>query len=70
MQPGSDLDYRRLEHHYHHSAEYAAMVERYPLLRRSIADTRGARLEGHPATGLRTDESSVVLQWDRSHGEH
>jgi hypothetical protein len=40
LQFGTDQDYRLLEEGYHQSAAYAAMVERYPLLRRTIAACR------------------------------
>mgnify|MGYP006271282651 CR=1 FL=1 len=42
----TEQDYRRLELAYHQSAAYAAMVERYPLLRRTIAACRGKDLVG------------------------
>lgn len=48
LQPGTEQDYRLLEQDYHRSAAYAAMVERYPLLRRTIAACRGKRLVGQP----------------------
>jgi len=70
LQPGSDQDYRLLEEGYHQSAAYAAMVERYPLLRRTIAACRGVGLVGHPKTPPSNHQpSGVVLQWERSHGE-
>jgi len=34
MQP--DQDYRQLEASYHHSAQYAAMVQRYPVLKHAL----------------------------------
>ena len=43
-----DLDYRLLESSYRQSAEYAAMVERYPLLRSWITDCESSELVGHP----------------------
>lgn len=46
------------------------MVERYPLLRRTIAACRGKGLVGHPKTApSNTQPPGVVLQWERSHGE-
>jgi hypothetical protein len=70
LQPGSDQDYRLLEEGYHQSAAYAAMVERYPLLRRTIAACRGKGLVGHPkAPSSNHQQPGVVLQWERSHGE-
>jgi len=70
LQPGSDQDYRLLEEGYHQSPAYAAMVERYPLLRRTIAACRGKGLVGHPKTSPSNNQSpGVVLQWERSHGE-
>lgn len=47
MQP--DQDYRLLEHSYRNSPEYAAMVERYPLLRSLISASASFELVGHPA---------------------
>jgi len=38
------LHYRRLEQTYYQSAQYAAMMERYPLLRSSIAACRSMAL--------------------------
>ena len=52
-----DVYYRELESRYRQSAQYADMVERYPLLRSSIASCRHADLIG-----------DQLLQWDRSHG--
>ena len=70
LQPGTDQDYRLLEHDYHQSAAYAQMVERYPLLRRTIADCRGTDLVGDPTTApSNAQPAGVVLQWERSHGE-
>jgi len=43
-----DLDYRLLEFSYRQSAEYAAMVERYPLLRSWITACESSELVGHP----------------------
>lgn len=47
MQP--DQDYRLLQATYRQSAEYAAMVQRYPLLRSWITACESAELVGHPA---------------------
>jgi len=49
-QPGSDPDYRELERCYRQSPAYAAVVERYPLLRRAIASCRGVALVGRACT--------------------
>ncbi|MEX0588469.1 MAG: hypothetical protein WD136_04360 [Cyanobium sp.] len=46
MQP--DQDYRLLQHSYRQSAEYAAMVQRYPLLRSWITACESSDLVGHP----------------------
>ena len=43
-----DLDYRLLESTYRQSAEYAAMVQRYPLLRSWITACESSELVGHP----------------------
>jgi len=70
LQPGTEQDYRLLEQGYHQSAAYAEMVKRYPLLRRTIADSRGKSLVGHPKTApSNAQPPGVVLQWERSHGE-
>lgn len=61
------LHYRRLEQTYYQSAQYAAMVERYPLLRSSIAACRSMVLVGDaPAPAAR---GAAPLHWQRSHGE-
>ena len=44
-----DQDYRLLEHSYRNSPEYAAMVERYPLLRSLISASTSSELIGDPA---------------------
>jgi hypothetical protein len=52
LQPGTDQHYRLLEQGYHQSAAYAQVVERYPLLRRTIAACRGkglVRIDGEDA---------------------
>ena len=67
MQP--DEDYRVLESSYRRSAEYAAMVERYPLLRSWITACASSELVGHPPAIAGAAESGVTLQWERSHGE-
>ena len=41
-------DYRLLESSYRQSAEYAAMVQRYPLLRSWITACESSELVGHP----------------------
>ena len=70
LQPGTDQHYRLLEQGYHQSAAYAQMVERYPLLRRTIAACRGKGLVGYPKTPpSNAQPPGVVLQWERSHGE-
>ena len=43
-----DLDYRLLDYSDRQSAEYAAMVERYPLLRSWITACESSELVGHP----------------------
>jgi hypothetical protein len=61
-----ELHYRQLEQTYYQSAQYAAMVERYPLLRSSIAACRSlALVNDAPEPAPRAH-----LQWQRSHGEH
>jgi hypothetical protein len=66
----SDQDYRQLEHHYRRSAQYAAMVSRYPLLRHWIHACRHSELVADPLPGSEQQgQPGIVLQWDRSHGE-
>ena len=67
MQP--DQDYRLLEHSYRNSPEYAAMVERYPLLRSLITACVSSELVGHPLAMACIEQPGLTLQWDRSHGE-
>ena len=67
MQP--DQDYRLLEHSYRNSPEYAAMVERYPLLRSLISACVSSELVGHPLVIACVEQPTLTLQWDRSHGE-
>jgi len=67
MQP--DRDYRLLEHSYRNSPEYAAMVERYPLLRSLITACVSSELVGHPLAIACVEHPGLTLQWDRSHGE-
>ncbi|NDC35236.1 MAG: hypothetical protein EBZ51_07595 [Synechococcaceae bacterium WB9_2_112] len=66
----TDHDYRQLEQHYRRSAQYAAMVARYPQLRHWISHCSNVDLVGDPAeTPIGHAVGGVVLQWDRSHGE-
>jgi hypothetical protein len=66
----SDQDYRQLEQHYRRSAQYAAMVSRYPLLRHWIDACRHSELVADPLPGSQHQgQPGIVLQWDRSHGE-
>jgi hypothetical protein len=67
MQP--DQDYRLLESSYRNSPEYAAMVERYPLLRSLITACASSELVGHPLAITCAEHPGLTLQWDRSHGE-
>lgn len=43
-----DLDYRLLEASYRESAEYAAMVQRYSVLRNRITACESFELVGNP----------------------
>lgn len=66
----SDQDYRQLEQRYRRSAQYAAMVSRYPLLRHWIDACRHSELVADPLPGSQQQgQPGIVLQWDRSHGE-
>ena len=56
MQP--DQDYRLLQATYRQSAEYAAMVQRYPLLRSWITACESAELVGHPAASGGEEEAA------------
>jgi hypothetical protein len=63
-------DYRQLEQHYRRSAQYEAMVSRYPLLRHWIDACRHSELVADPQPGSQQQgPPGIVLQWDRSHGE-
>ena len=66
MQP--DEDYRQLEQSYHHSAQYAAMVQRYPVLKHAIEACRKAELVGDQQS-LLPEVHGPQLHWQRSHGE-
>jgi hypothetical protein len=61
------LHYRRLEQTYYQSAQYAAMVDRYPLLRSSIAACRSTALVSDAAAP--PPRNAAHLHWQRSHGE-
>ena len=63
-----ELHYRQLEQTYYQSAQYAAMVERYPLLRSSIAACRSLALVNDASEPA--PRGTAHLQWERSHGEH
>lgn len=67
----TDQDYRLLEQTYRESPEYAAMVRRYPLLRRAIKACRHSRLVGNPNPPAKThaQPNGAGLQWERGHGE-
>ena len=66
----TDQNYRQLEQHYRRSAQYAAMVARYPQLRHWINACSNADLVGQPPEEPQQHAvPGVVLQWDRSHGE-
>lgn len=64
-----ELHYRNLERDYHRSAQYAAMVERYPQLKQSIASCQQGELIGEVSPLLPPQVASVQLEWERSHGE-
>ncbi len=66
MQP--DQDYRQLEQSYRHSAQYAAMVQRYPVLRHAIEACRQAELVSDQQSSLPALHGPQ-LHWHRSHGE-
>ncbi len=67
MQP--DQDYRQLEQGYHHSAQYAAMVQRYPVLKHSIEACQQSELVGDQEILLLPSLDDPGLHWERSHGE-
>ncbi|MBD2421873.1 hypothetical protein [Cyanobium sp. FACHB-13342] len=56
MQP--EQDYRLLQATYRQSAEYAAMVQRYPLLRSWITACESAELVGDPAARGGAEEAA------------
>jgi len=67
MQP--DQDYRQMEASYHHSAQYAAMVQRYPVLKHAIEACQQDEWVGDQQSLLRTSLDGPQLHWQRSHGE-
>ena len=64
-----DQDYRQLEQGYHHSAQYAAMVQRYPVLKHSIEACQQSELVGDQESLLLPSLDGPELHWQRSHGE-
>ena len=64
-----DQDYRQLEASYHRSAQYAAMVQRYPVLKHAIEACQQAELVGDQQSLLLPSLDGPQLQWQRSHGE-
>jgi hypothetical protein len=62
-----EVHYRLLEMDYRQSAQYAAMVERYPLLKQSIEICQQGDLIGD--SSLPPQLAAVHLEWERSHGE-
>ncbi|MDI9405259.1 MAG: hypothetical protein QM522_01010 [Chitinophagaceae bacterium] len=62
-----EIHYRLLERNYRQSAQYAAMVERYPLLKQSIETCQQGDLIGDASPSSQL--TAVHLEWDRSHGE-
>lgn len=67
MQP--DQDYRLLERTYRHSAQYAEMVRRYPVLKHTIEDCQQTELVGDQPDLHLTAHHGSELNWHRSHGE-
>jgi len=67
MQP--DQDYRQLEASYRHSAQYAAMVQRYPVLKHAIEACQQAELVSDQQCPLLPTLHGPQLHWHRSHGE-
>jgi hypothetical protein len=67
----AEQHYRQLEWTYYQSAQYAAMVERYPLLQSSIAACRSMPLISDASAPPRASHPTAAsdLQWERSHGE-
>jgi len=64
-----DQDYRQMEASYHHSAQYAAMVQRYPVLKHAIEACQQDEWVGDQQSLLRTSLDGPGLHWQRSHGE-
>jgi hypothetical protein len=62
-----ELHYRQLEQTYYQSSQYAAMVERYPLLRNSIAACHSMELVSDAPAPV--SRGAAHLHWQRSHGE-
>ncbi|MFM7652218.1 MAG: hypothetical protein ACKO5M_04720 [Vulcanococcus sp.] len=62
--------YRQLEHAYHCSPEYGRMVERYPVLARTISLCRQAELQGEPALVADPPRPLRLLPEVRRPGHH
>ena len=62
-----DQDYRQLEQSHRHSAQYAAMVQRYPVLKHAIEACEQAELVSDQQSPLPLQ--APQLHWQRSHGE-
>jgi hypothetical protein len=61
--------YRLQEQTYRHCPQYRQMVDRYPVLRRSIAHCRAGEVVADPPAEQPLRRQATPLQWDRSHGE-
>jgi len=68
MQP--DQDYRQLEASYHHSAQYAAMVQRYPVLKHAIEACQQNEWVGDQQSQLRTSLDGPQLYCNAAMESH
>jgi hypothetical protein len=66
----AEQHYRELAWTYYQSPQYAAMVERYPLLQSSIAACQSmALISDASAPSTPHPPATADLRWERSHGE-
>jgi len=59
----ADRHYRQLEQKYHHSPQYAAMVQQYPVLRHSIDVCQQPELVGSKPDLSSNDQEASWVNW-------
>lgn len=59
----ADRHYRQLEQKYHHSPQYAAMVQRYAVLRHSIEVCQRPELVGSKPDLSSNDQEASWVNW-------